>query len=147
MVYIDRQLAGPYGTDRYRYTQPPFVAPRSRPGLPGTRRIRKQIYRRKPEAARRTLKSSNGSEQDRRLRCARRNHTSSTLLRRHTIEGHVLRPHAWRQRRPGRLENARLPRPQMSYRAQVGNYNGVAYRIKSQSLQQVLGYPVKPWED
>ena len=25
MIYIDRQLAGPYGTDKYRYTQPPFV--------------------------------------------------------------------------------------------------------------------------
>src|SRR5438552_1196175 len=24
VVYIDRQLAGPYGRDRYRYTQPPF---------------------------------------------------------------------------------------------------------------------------
>src|SRR5947209_7755770 len=23
-IYIDRQLAGPYGRDRYRYTQPPF---------------------------------------------------------------------------------------------------------------------------
>src|SRR5277367_4065365 len=23
-VYIDRQLAGPYGRDRYRFTQPPF---------------------------------------------------------------------------------------------------------------------------
>src|SRR5260370_5132496 len=24
VVYIDRQLGGPYGRDRYRYTQPPF---------------------------------------------------------------------------------------------------------------------------
>lgn len=24
VIYIDRQLAGPYGSDRYRYTQPPF---------------------------------------------------------------------------------------------------------------------------
>ncbi len=24
IIYIDRQLAGPYGRDRYRYTQPPF---------------------------------------------------------------------------------------------------------------------------
>src|SRR5207302_1515158 len=30
-VYIDRQLAGPYGRDRFRYTQPPFEdAPRRR---------------------------------------------------------------------------------------------------------------------
>src|ERR1700722_20442193 len=25
VIYIDRQLAGPYGRDRYRYTKPPFV--------------------------------------------------------------------------------------------------------------------------
>src|SRR5207253_8278096 len=24
VIYIDRQLAGPYGRDRYRYTHPPF---------------------------------------------------------------------------------------------------------------------------
>ncbi len=24
VIYIDRQLAGPYGRDRYRFTQPPF---------------------------------------------------------------------------------------------------------------------------
>ena len=24
VIYIDRQLASPYGRDRYRYTQPPF---------------------------------------------------------------------------------------------------------------------------
>src|SRR5579864_8590198 len=24
VIYIDRQLAGPYGRDHYRYTQPPF---------------------------------------------------------------------------------------------------------------------------
>jgi hypothetical protein len=35
----------------------------------------------------------------------------------------------------------------MSYRAQMGKYNGVAYRPKPQSLEQILGYPVKPWED
>lgn len=32
VVYIDRQLAGPYGRDKYRYTQPPFVE--SVPELP-----------------------------------------------------------------------------------------------------------------
>ena len=32
VVYIDRQLAGPYGRDKYRYTKPPFVE--SVPELP-----------------------------------------------------------------------------------------------------------------
>jgi hypothetical protein len=39
------------------------------------------------------------------------------------------------------------PGPQMSYREEIGKHNGVAYRIKPQSLEQILGYPVKPWED
>ena len=32
VVYMDRQLAGPYGRDKYRYTKPPFVE--SVPELP-----------------------------------------------------------------------------------------------------------------
>ncbi|MDE2052189.1 MAG: gluconate 2-dehydrogenase subunit 3 family protein, partial [Gammaproteobacteria bacterium] len=34
MVYIDRQLAGPYGTDSHRYTKPPF-AESAGPGYQG----------------------------------------------------------------------------------------------------------------
>jgi hypothetical protein len=39
------------------------------------------------------------------------------------------------------------PGPQMSYRNQLGKYNGTAYRPKPQSLEQILRRPVKPWED
>jgi hypothetical protein len=36
------------------------------------------------------------------------------------------------------------PEPQMSYRAQIGQCNGVEYRPKPQSLEHILGYRVKP---
>jgi gluconate 2-dehydrogenase gamma chain len=35
VIYIDRQLAGPYGRDRYRYSQPPFED-----GVPADRQLR-----------------------------------------------------------------------------------------------------------
>jgi hypothetical protein len=39
------------------------------------------------------------------------------------------------------------PGPQMSFRGQMGKYNGVAYRTAPQSLAEVLRRHVKPWED
>src|SRR5258708_1057928 len=33
IIYIDRQLAGPYGRDRYRYTQAPFATGATPPEL------------------------------------------------------------------------------------------------------------------
>src|SRR5579871_1377568 len=44
VVYIDRQLAGPYGRDRYRYTQPPFERGLPEQGYQGAANPR-QIYR------------------------------------------------------------------------------------------------------
>src|SRR5690242_17943205 len=35
VVYIDRQLAGPYGRDKYRYTKPPFGASSAEHGYQG----------------------------------------------------------------------------------------------------------------
>src|SRR5713101_674365 len=43
-VYIDRQLAGSYGRDRFRYTQPPFEDAPSELGYQGKETPR-QIYR------------------------------------------------------------------------------------------------------
>src|SRR4030088_574223 len=44
VVYIDRQLAGPYGRDRYRYTKAPFVESVSEHGYQGKHSPR-DIYR------------------------------------------------------------------------------------------------------
>ena len=44
VVYIDRQLAGPYGRDKYRYTKPPFVESVPERGYQEERNPR-EIYR------------------------------------------------------------------------------------------------------
>jgi hypothetical protein len=39
------------------------------------------------------------------------------------------------------------PGPRMSFRSQIGKYNGVAYRVEPKSIAEILGRPVVPWED
>ena len=43
-IYIDRQLAGPYGRDKHRYTKPPFVESFPEHGNQGKETPR-EIYR------------------------------------------------------------------------------------------------------
>jgi gluconate 2-dehydrogenase gamma chain len=69
------------------------------------------------------------------------------LLRQHTIEGMFCDPmHGGNAGLIG-WQLMGYPGPQMSFRNQIGKYNGVAYRPKPQSLEQILRRPVKPWED
>jgi gluconate 2-dehydrogenase gamma chain len=84
VVYIDRQLAGPYGGDRYRYTAAPFEEGVPEQGYQGEANPR-QTYRD-------SLKDLAGfarlgpAEQDEAL--AKIEHTHFfDLLRAHTIEG------------------------------------------------------------
>jgi len=84
-IYIDRQLAGPWGRDRYRYTQGPFAedAPKE-VGYQGKATPR-QIYRQ----GLKDLKGFNqlkAAEQDQSLRQIETTLFFS-LLRRNTIEG------------------------------------------------------------
>src|ERR1700736_1263519 len=44
VIYIDRQLAGPYGRDKYRYSKPPFVDSVPEHGYQGKASPR-EIYR------------------------------------------------------------------------------------------------------
>src|SRR5271154_1585148 len=86
VIYIDRQLAGPYGRDRYRYTHAPFAGDDALPefGYQGQAPPR-EVYR---EA----LKSLKGfdrlspAEQDQKLIQIESSHFF-TLLRQHSIEG------------------------------------------------------------
>jgi len=144
MVYIDRQLAGPYGSDRYRYTRPPFAAAGG-PGYQGPETPR-QTYRAGIAQLGADFTALNGAQQDERLEAIEKTRFFQ-LLRQHTIEGMFCDPmHGGNAGLIG-WQLLGYPGPQMSYRAQMGQYNGVAYRPKPQSLQQILGFPVKPWED
>jgi gluconate 2-dehydrogenase gamma chain len=145
MVYIDRQLAGPYGTDQYRYTKRPFADSAPGPGYQGGETPR-ETYRAGIPQLGTAFAARDGAKQDARLKAVEKTHFFQ-LLRQHTIEGMFCDPmHGGNAGLIG-WQLLGYPGPQMSYRAQMGQYNGVAYRPKPQSLQQILGYPVKPWED
>ena len=145
MVYIDRQLAGPYGTDQNRYVQEPFVESIPEHGYQGKENPQ-QIYR----AGIKTLGSNfarlSGAEQEERLMAQEKTYFFQ-LLRQHTIEGMFCDPmHGGNADLIG-WQLIGYPGPQMSFRAQIGQYNGVAYRAKPQSLSEIMGHPIKPWED
>jgi gluconate 2-dehydrogenase gamma chain len=145
MVYIDRQLAGPYGTDKYRYTKPPFVGSLPAHGYQGSQNPR-ETYRTGIPQLGVDFVALDGAKQDERLKAIENTHFFQ-LLRQHTIEGMFCDPmHGGNAGLIG-WQMLGYPGPQMSYRAQMGHYNGMAYRPKPQSLEQILGYPVKPWED
>lgn len=144
VVYIDRQLAGPYGTDKYRYTKPPF-AQSGGAGYQG-RESPRQTYRSGIPTLGADFAALAGAKQDERLQSIEKTRFFQ-LLRQHTIEGMFCDPmHGGNAGLIG-WQLLGYPGPQMSYRAEMGKYNGVAYRPKPQSLAEILGYPVKPWED
>jgi gluconate 2-dehydrogenase gamma chain len=145
MVYIDRQLAGPYGTDKYRYTQPPFVESVPEHGYQGKENPQ-EIYRAGIQKLGADFVALDGARQDGRLKAIEKTHFFQ-LLRQHTIEGMFCDPmHGGNADLIG-WQMIGYPGPQISYRAQIGKYNGVAYRLEPQSLKQILGRPVTPWED
>lgn len=145
MVYIDRQLAGPYGTDEYRYTKPPFVASLPGHGYQGRQNPR-ETYRTGIARLGSDFVALDVVQQDARLEAIEKTYFFQ-LLRQHTIEGMFCDPmHGGNAGLIG-WQMLGYPGPQMSYRAQMGQYNGTAYRPKPESLEQILGYPVTPWED
>jgi gluconate 2-dehydrogenase gamma chain len=145
ILYIDRQLAGPYGTDRYRYTQPPFVESIPEHGYQGKENPQ-EIYRAGIQKLGADFLELDGVHQDERLGATEKTHFFQ-LLRQHTIEGMFCDPmHGGNVELLG-WQLIGYPGPQMSFRGQMGKYNGLAYRRKPQSLAQILRYQVKPWED
>ena len=145
MVYIDRQLAGPYGTDKYRYTQGPWVESVPEHGYQGKENPQ-ETYRAGIQKLGADFVELDGAKQDERLKANQKSRFFQ-LLRQHTIEGMFCDPmHGGNANLIG-WQMIGYPGPQMSFRNQMGKYNGTAYRTKPQSLAQILRHPVKPWED
>ena len=144
VIYIDRQLASPYGRDRYRYVKEPFVAAGPGSGYQGRENPR-QLYR----AGLPSLRGFPDLAIDAQLeKLAQIEHTPFfALLRRHTIEGMFCDPmHGGNSNLVGwRLVG--YPGPQMNYRDEVDAHYGEAWRPNSVSLQQVLGRSVPLLED
>ena len=143
-IFIDRQLAGPYGRDRFRYTQPPFEdAPREL-GYQGSATPR-QIYRN-------GLKSLQGfhllsaAAQDEALHKIESN-VFFSLLRRNTIEGMFCDPmHGGNADMIG-WQLVGFPGPRMSNFDEVDKYYGKPFRPKPMSLGQTTGSKLRPSED
>jgi gluconate 2-dehydrogenase gamma chain len=144
VIYIDRQLAGPYGRDKYRYTKGPFVESVPEHGYQGKESPR-EIYR----AGFQTLAGFadlTPEQQDDKLRSIEKT-TFFQLLRSHTIEGMFSDPmHGGNAGLIG-WQLIGFPGPQMSYRDEIDKHFGMPYRPKPVSLQQVVGHPVHGWED
>jgi gluconate 2-dehydrogenase gamma chain len=145
-VYIDRQLAGPWGRDRHRYIQEPFeedVLPEF--GYQG-RATPQQIYRS-------ALKDLQGfdrmapAEQDQKLRQIESTFFFS-LLRRNTIEGMFCDPlHGGNVDMIG-WQLIGFPGPRISNYGDIDKHFGEAFRPKPASLRQVTGDDhIRPSED
>ena len=143
-IFIDRQLAGPYGRDRFRYTQPPLEDAAREFGYQGSATPR-QIYRD-------GLKTLQGfhllapAAQDEALR-----KIESTLffsfLRQNTIEGMFCDPiHGGNVDMIG-WQLVGFPGPRMNNFSEIENYYGKAFRPKPVSLRQATGSKVRPGED
>jgi gluconate 2-dehydrogenase gamma chain len=146
VIYIDRQLAGPYGRDRYRYTKAPFAGDDALPefGYQGQAPPR-DVYR---EA----LKSLKGfdrlsaAEQDQKLAQMESSHFFA-LLRQNTIEGMFCDPiHGGNVDMVG-WQLIGFPGPRMSNFSEIEKYPGEAFRPKPASLEQVTGRKIRPLED
>jgi len=144
VVYIDRQLAGPYGRDKFRYTKGPFVESVPEHGYQGKESPR-EVYRAGIQKLG-NFADLAPSEQDQRLRAIETT-TFFRFLRQHTIEGMFSDPlHGGNANMIG-WQLIGYPGPLMSYRDEIDKNHGQAWRRKPVSLAQVVGHPVTGWED
>jgi gluconate 2-dehydrogenase gamma chain len=145
VIYIDRQLAGPYGRDRFRYTQGPFDenAPpefgyqgKATPG---------ETYR----EGLRTLRGFDrlsAEEQDKKLQQIENTHLFR-LMRQNTIEGMFSDPvHGGNVDMVG-WQLVGFPGPRMSNYDELTKHFGEAFRPKPISLEQSIGRKVRTTED
>ncbi len=145
VVYIDRQLAGPWGRDRYRYTQRPFEEnAQAEFGYQG-KATPQQIYRQGLKSLKGFDRLSAG-EQDDTLKQIETTLFFS-LLRQNTIEGMFCDPmHGGNIDMVG-WQLIGFPGPRMSNYDDVDKHFGEAFRPKPSSLHQVTRGKVRPSED
>ncbi|HLI85565.1 MAG TPA: gluconate 2-dehydrogenase subunit 3 family protein [Bryobacteraceae bacterium] len=144
VIYIDRQLAGPYGRDKYRYAKAPFVESVPEHGYQGKASPR-EIYREGIKQLE-DFASLDAAAQDRRLHAIETT-TFFRMLRQHTIEGMFSDPlHGGNAGLIG-WQLIGYPGPLMSYREEIDKLHGQPFRRKPVSLAQVVGHPVVGWEE
>ena len=144
VIYIDRQLAGPYGKDKYRYTKAPFVESVPEHGYQGKEAPR-DIYRKGIESLG-NFADLPPAQQDQKLRTIQTT-TFFRILRQHTIEGMFSDPmHGGNAGLIG-WQLIGYPGPVMNYRDEIDKNHGQPWRRKPMSLAQIVGHPVTGWEE
>jgi gluconate 2-dehydrogenase gamma chain len=144
VVYIDRQLAGPFGRDAHRYTEPPFEDGPPEFGYQGKATPR-EIYREGLKKLK-GFEDMSDSDQDSALKQIESTIFFS-LLHRHSIEGMFCDPvHGGNIDMVG-WQMIGFPGPQMSYFDDVDQHFGEAFRPKPAALEQIAGVKVAPGED
>lgn len=145
VIFIDRQLAGPYGRDEYRYTKGPWIESVPENGYQGEANPQ-ETYRAGIQSLGDDFVELEAARQDDRLSAMEHTHFFQ-LLRMHTIEGMFSDPlHGGNVNMIG-WQLIGFPGPRLSYREQIGKFNGRPWRQKPESLEQMLGRPVKGWEE
>jgi gluconate 2-dehydrogenase gamma chain len=144
VIYIDRQLAGPYGKDKYRYSKPPFVESVPEHGYQAKETPR-EIYRKGVQNLG-NFADLGSAEQDQKLRAIQTTNFFR-VLRQHTIEGMFSDPmHGGNAGLIG-WQLIGYPGPLMNYRDEIDKNHGQPWRRKPMSLAQIVGHPVAGWED
>lgn len=144
VVYIDRQLAGPYGRDKYRYTKTPWIESVPEHGYQGKESPR-ELYRSGIRQLGGDFAKLPAADQDNRLMEMEKTYFFQ-MLRTHTIEGFMCDPlHGGNAGMIG-WQLVGFPGPLMGYRDEVEKH-GTPFRRKPKSLSQVYGRPVKGWEE
>ncbi len=144
-IYIDRQLAGPYGRDKYRYTKGPWLETYPEHGYQGKENPR-ETYRTGLRDLGANFADLPADEQNKKLAAMERTHFFA-LLRAHTIEGMFCDPmHGGNANMIG-WQLIGYPGPRMSYHDEIEKHYGQDYRVKPASLEQIAGRPGDPWEN
>lgn len=145
VIYIDRQLAGPYGRDKYRYTKGPFVESYPEHGYQGQPTPR-DVYRQGIRELGDGFASLPAQAQDQKLLAMEKSRFFQ-MLRTHTIEGMFADPmHGGNAGLVG-WQLIGYPGPQMNYRAEIDKHYGTPYRLKPASLEQIARRKPEAWED
>ena len=144
-IYIDRQLAGPYGRDKYRYTKAPWFETYPEHGYQGKENP-SDTYRAGIKELGANFADLPAADQNKKLAAIEKTHFFA-LLRQHTIEGMFCDPmHGGNAGMIG-WQLIGYPGPRMSYRDEIEAHYGQDYRVPPASLAQLAGRPGDPWEN
>jgi gluconate 2-dehydrogenase gamma chain len=146
IVYIDRQLAGPYGRDELRYTKGPFIDTDPAFGGYQGKDSPQQIYRAGLELLDPNFVGEPPAKQDELLHAIEKT-MFFQMLRDHTLEGMFCDPlHGGNANLVG-WQMIGYPGPQMSWRAAIHIHNdGEAFRPRPMGLEEILGMKIKGLE-